>query len=60
MVISYFQALAAFIMLFAANPSTVFAQSADVILINGKVFTSDTGQLYVQALAIKGNKILAV
>jgi predicted amidohydrolase YtcJ len=35
------------------------AQGADLILTNGKIFTSDTKQLYVQALAIKGNKILA-
>jgi predicted amidohydrolase YtcJ len=33
---------------------------ADIILVNGKIFTSDTAQLYVQALAIKGNKILAI
>jgi predicted amidohydrolase YtcJ len=37
-----------------------FAQQADIILTNGKIFTSDTTQLYVQAIAIKGNKILAV
>jgi hypothetical protein len=36
------------------------AQSADIILTNGKIFTSDTSQLYVQALAIQNNKILAV
>lgn len=36
------------------------AQSADIILTNGKIFTSDTSKLYVQALAIKKNKILAV
>lgn len=36
------------------------AQTADLILTNGKIFTSDSAQLYVQALAIKGNKILAV
>lgn len=36
------------------------AQSADLILTNGKIFTSDTSQLFVQALAIKGNKIMAV
>ncbi len=38
----------------------VFAQSADIILTNGKIFTSDTANLYVLALAIKGNKILSV
>ncbi|MEJ7821661.1 MAG: amidohydrolase family protein [Chitinophagaceae bacterium] len=37
-----------------------FAQSADIIFTNGKIFTSDTTKLYVQALAIKGNKILSV
>jgi predicted amidohydrolase YtcJ len=35
------------------------AQTADIILTNGKIFTSDTSKLYVQALAIKGNKIIA-
>src|SRR4029079_14392160 len=39
--------------------TSIFSQSADIILTNGKIFTSDTTQLYVQALAIKGNKILA-
>jgi predicted amidohydrolase YtcJ len=37
----------------------VSAQSAGIILTNGKIFTSDSTQLYVQALAIKGNKIIA-
>ena len=32
-------------------------QSADIILTNGKIFTSDTAKLYVQALAIKDDKI---
>lgn len=35
------------------------AQHADIILTNGKIFTSDDKELYVEALAIKGNKILA-
>jgi len=34
-------------------------QSADIVITNGKVFTSDTNKLYVQAIAIKGNKIIA-
>lgn len=38
----------------------ITAQSADLILINGKIFTSDTSQLFAEALAIKGNKIMAV
>jgi predicted amidohydrolase YtcJ len=36
------------------------AQSADLILTNGKIFTSDSSYLFVQALAIKNNKILAI
>lgn len=35
------------------------AQAPDLILFNGKIFTSDTAKLYVEALAIKGNKIVA-
>jgi predicted amidohydrolase YtcJ len=35
------------------------AQTADIILLNGKIFTSDTNRLYVDGLAIKGNRILA-
>ena len=44
---------------FITNTKT-FGQRADIILTNGKIFTSDSSQLYVQALAIKSNKILAV
>ncbi len=36
------------------------AQNADIILTNGKIFTSDTSKLYAQALAIQVNKIVAV
>jgi predicted amidohydrolase YtcJ len=36
-----------------------FAQKADIILTNGRIFTADSGKMYVQAIAIKGNKILA-
>ena len=46
-----------FVLLFHFKQSS--AQKADIILTNGKIFTSDTSKLYVQALAIKGNKILA-
>lgn len=50
-----------FILLSIALLSRVdgFAQSADIILTNGKIFSADEKQLYVQAVAIKGNKILA-
>src|SRR5690242_11081920 len=36
-----------------------FAQAPDIILTNGKIFTSNSKQLYVEAIAIKGNKVLA-
>ncbi|MGZ8549612.1 MAG: amidohydrolase [Chitinophagaceae bacterium] len=39
---------------------SVQVPSPDIILTNGKIFTADSSQLYAQALAIKGNKILAV
>jgi predicted amidohydrolase YtcJ len=39
--------------------TSCYAQSADIILFNGKIFTSDEKGLYVNALAIKGNQILA-
>lgn len=38
---------------------TAHAQTPDLILINGKIFTSDTAQLYVEALAIKAGRITA-
>jgi predicted amidohydrolase YtcJ len=34
-------------------------QAPDFILLNGKIFTNDTAQPYVQALAISGERILA-
>ena len=37
-----------------------YAQSPDLILINGKIFTSDTTQLYIEALAIKDGRITAI
>jgi predicted amidohydrolase YtcJ len=51
-----------FLMLFTVSTIhfNVSAQSADIILTNGKIFTSNSSQLYVHALAIKNNKILAV
>ena len=39
---------------FAQTPST------DLILFNGKVFTSNASQPYVEALAIRGDRIVAV
>jgi predicted amidohydrolase YtcJ len=34
--------------------------SADLLLLNGKIFTSDSAHPYVQALAIRGERIVAV
>ncbi len=36
------------------------AQSPDLILTNGRIFTSDTTQLYVEALAIRSGRITAI
>jgi predicted amidohydrolase YtcJ len=36
------------------------AQAPDLILTNGKIFTSDTNQLFVEALAIKAGRIAAI
>ena len=36
------------------------AEPADLILFNGKVFTSDSVQPYAQAVAIRGERIIAV
>lgn len=41
-------------------PVCSLAQSPDLILTNGKIFTADSTTRYVDALAIKGDKILAV
>lgn len=38
---------------------SVNAQAPDLILTNGKIFTSDTTQLYVEALAIRAGRIIA-
>ena len=46
---------------FVLLQTTLFAvaQSPDLILTNGKIFTSDTTQLYVEALAIRAGRITA-
>lgn len=41
------------------SATCLFAQSPDIILTNGKIFTSNTKQLYVEAIAIRGNMVLA-
>jgi len=37
-----------------------FSQTTDIIVTNGKIFTSDEKQLYAEAVAIKGNRVIAV
>ena len=44
-----------FLAMLPGTTQQIFAQAV-ILLINGKIFTADTGNLYVQALAIKGNK----
>ncbi|MBI1930274.1 hypothetical protein HYR99_39235 [Candidatus Poribacteria bacterium] len=43
-------------------PISVFGQGApaDFILLNGKVFTGDSAQPFAQAVAIRGERIIAV
>lgn len=37
-----------------------FGQQADFVLTDGKIFTSESSRLYVEAIAIKGNKVIAI
>ena len=48
-----------FVILLCCYGSTLFGQP-DFILFNGKVFTSDKHRLWEEAVAIKGNRIIAV
>lgn len=50
-----------FILIFTMQHHTsCFAQSADLILQNGKIFTSDVNKPFAEAIAIKGNKVISV
>ena len=52
--------IAAAIVIFAIacnNPST---SSADTVLLNGKIWTGESDSSYVEAIAIDGNKIMAI
>lgn len=49
-----------FALLLLLSRVTFSQQAPDVILFNGKVFTADQKKLYAEALAIKGNSIIAV
>lgn len=52
--------IAVIMVLFLLHHLEGYSQRADLILTNGKIFTSDSAQLIVAALAIRGNKILAI
>ncbi|MGB8194676.1 MAG: amidohydrolase family protein, partial [Chitinophagaceae bacterium] len=55
---SYMFCVMVFLMaVFHANKA--HSQSPDLILTHGKIFTADKNKLYVEAIAIKGNTILA-
>src|SRR5215470_6018327 len=47
-------------LLFVVAATAAHAQSADTILLNGKVITLDTKSSVVQALAIRDGRIVAV
>jgi predicted amidohydrolase YtcJ len=40
--------------------SFIVSNAQDLILTNGRIFTSDTAQLYVEALAVKDGRITAI
>lgn len=50
---------ALFVVTIYLNVLSTYAQNPDLILTNGRIFTSDTAQLYVQALAIRAGRITA-
>jgi predicted amidohydrolase YtcJ len=59
---SAFPTMLAIALLIASPFSSAFAQQTppDLILFNGRVFTSNASQPYVEALAIRGERIFAV
>src|SRR5690349_24548341 len=46
--------------LFAASALALFCQTADTVLINGKILTVDSQSSVREAIAIRGGRILAV
>jgi predicted amidohydrolase YtcJ len=46
--------------LFSAGFTSAQSSAPDLVLLNGKIFTSNTAQLYVEAVAIRGDRIVAV
>ncbi len=58
--INWRQALLSFLFLLFASTLLAGQEPApDLILVNGKIFTSDAAHSYVQALAIRGERIVA-
>lgn len=53
----YYWILMAVFVHFIVPQATSLAQYGDIILTNVKIFTSDQSKLFVEALAIKGNRI---
>jgi predicted amidohydrolase YtcJ len=51
---------AALTLLLLGPPAAATSPAPDLILVNGKVFTSEEPHLYAQALAIRGDRIVAV
>src|SRR5262245_10046904 len=54
------KAISLMIVIYVFAQQAVFGQQADMILTGGKIFTAESSRLYVEALAIKGNKITAI
>ena len=52
--------LVPFALTFLAAPSTGQQSPPDLVLLNGKIFTSASAHPYVEALAIRGGRIMAV
>jgi len=46
--------------LFSAGLTSAQSSAPDLLLLNGKIFTSNASQLYVEAVAIRGDRIVAV
>jgi hypothetical protein len=56
--------LAAFLnfcaVLFSAGLASAQSSAPDLILLNGKIFTGNTAQLHVEAVAIRGDRVVAI
>ena len=52
--------LTIFALLFLCSAGRGQQSAPELILFNGKIFTSNSGQPYVEALAIRGERIIAM